>query len=1074
MGDPARAARFRWTIRRKLLALGAGTLIPVALLLVYWVWVEAREATRDVEARLRLAGEQAAAQVELLLEGLTGHVEALAAHPEIRGGDARTAARLLRGVAAEHPELEGLLVVDAEGRARVSATPEPVGAGIAIGDRPWFRAVRAGRRPVVGDFQVGRLTGYPVAIVAAPLLGPGQAFEGAVAGGVSLRRLHTLFAGLPFWGGITVTVLDADGRILAHAPGADESLLGRPLPSLGALAEGGRKVSRLAWLDGEERLAGLAHVPRARWRVVASAPSAVVRDRVEREVRAIGLPLLVLLGLAAAAGLLIARRVWRPLEALTAAVTRLPREAALRVRVDSTDEVGDLARAFDEMTVQVETARADLERQIAELGALSEAGRLLTSTLELSQVLQRLAELARARLDVDVVRIWLREGASNDYRLHAQAGATRDPEEFRMHLEPGQGLVGWIMDHREALVLADVQADPRLTNRAWATAEDLHAFLGIPIVLEDTPVGVLACVRRARREFSADDVRLARLFAPPAAVAILNARLYDEARGRTRQLELLHEAARTVAGEREITRLLQRLVETARSLTGARYAALALFEKDGTLCEFFTDGLDPEARARIGPPPQGRGLLGHIFASTRSLRLDDLTAHPDSVGFPPGHPTMRSLLAVPIGLKGETLGALYLTEKAGGFSEDDEARLNTLGADAAVALENAELVSSLRRALDGLEQAQGRLVESEALRAVGQLAAGMAHHLNNILAVVRGRTSLLLQGALDPAIRRGLEIVERAAVDGADVVRRLQAFSRPPRATGATRVDLNGLVQEVLELTRPRWRDEAERRGIAIEARVEAGDVPHVAASHEPLREALVNVVFNAIDAMPSGGRLVVRTWAADGRVQCAVADTGFGMPEEVRRRALEPFFTTKGPKSRGLGLSVCHGVVRRYGGELRVESRPGQGTTVTLSLPEATAESAPAREPGRPVALPDRLRVLVIDDDAAVREILAESLAAHGHLVTQASDGAEGLAMFRAARHDFVFTDLGMPGMTGAQVAEAIKAQSRATPVVLVTGWDEEETRATRAGGAWDAVINKPFDPNTLAEVIARVARPA
>ena len=574
MGNPVSAARFRWTIRRKLLALGAGTLVPVALLLAYWVWAEPREATREVEARLRLAGEQAAAQVELLLEGLTGHVEALAAHPEIRGGDARTAARLLRGVAAEHPELEGLLVVDAEGRARVSATPEPVGAGIAIGDRPWFRAVRAGRRPVVGDFQVGRLTGYPVAIVAAPLLGPGQAFEGAVAGGVSLRRLHTLFAGLPFWGGITVTVLDADGRILAHAPGADESLLGRPLPSLGALAEGGRKVSRLAWLDGEERLAGLAHVPRARWRVVASAPSAVVRDRVEREVRAIGLPLLVLLGLAAAAGLLIARRVWRPLEALTAAVTRLPREAALRVRVDSTDEVGDLARAFDEMTVQVETARADLERQIAELGALSEAGRLLTSTLELSQVLQRLAELARARLDVDVVRIWLREGASNDYRLHAQAGATRDPEEFRMHLEPGQGLVGWIMDHREALVLADVQADPRLTNRAWATAEDLHAFLGIPIVLEDTPVGVLACVRRGRREFSADDVKLALLFAPSAAVAILNARLYDEARGRTRQLELLHEAARTVAGEREITRLLQGRA-TRRSRCSGRTARSA-------------------------------------------------------------------------------------------------------------------------------------------------------------------------------------------------------------------------------------------------------------------------------------------------------------------------------------------------------------------------------------------------------------------------------------------------------------------------------------------------------------------
>ena len=1064
----AGAARFRWTIRRKLLTLGAGTLVPIALLLAYWVWVEVQESTREAEARLELAGEQAAVQVDLLLTDVRRHIESLARHPVVRGGRRETIEQVLAEVAAAHPELEGLLVVDAEGRGLASAARDALGAPVSVGDRAWFREVRARRRPVVSGFEVGRVTGHPVAVLAAPLGRPGETFEGAVSGGLSLRRLHTLFASLPLSGGIAITVVDPDGRILTRAPERDLSRLGQPLPSFAALARSGRTVSAFAWFDGTDHLASVATVPGTGWRVVASAPRALVQGRIERQMREVGLPLLLLLGVAAVVGLVIARRVWRPLEALRAAVTRFPRQDRLAVGVDSSDEVGDLARAFDEMATQVGTAQSALQRQIAELAALSEAGRLLTSTLDLPQVLQRLAELARTRLDVDVVRIWLREGASNDYCLHAHAGVTRRPQEFRMRLEPGEGLVGWMMARREPLVLADVQADPRLTNREWARAEGLHAFLGAPIVLEDAPVGVLACMRREAREFSADEVRLAQLFAIPAAVAILNARLYDEARGRARQLELLHEAARTVAGEHEIARLLQRLVETARSLGGARYAALAVFEKDGKIRDLFTDGLSPEERARIGALPVGRGLLGHVFKEGRSLRLGDLASHPAAAGLPPGHPPMRSLLAVPVGLKGEVLGALYLTEKAGGFSEDDEARLNTLSADAAVAIENAELLASLRQALDDLARAQGRLAEAEALRAVGQLAAGMAHHMNNILAVIRGRASLLLQRVEEPEIRRGLTIVERASVEGAEVVRRLQEFSRARRVVAAGRVDLNGLVRAVLELTGPRWRDDADRRGIAIEARLEPGDIPRVAASHEALREALVNVIFNAIDAMPAGGRIVVWTWASDGLVHCAVSDTGAGMSDEVRRRALEPFFTTKGPKSRGLGLSVCHGILQRHGGELRIESQPGRGTTVTLSLPAAAAEPAPERE-GEAPGTPPTLSILVIDDDAQLREVLAETLAAHGHAVTQARGGAEGLAMFRTGRHDLVVTDLGMPGMTGAQVAEAIKAEGRATPVVLVTGWDDEEARAMRGAGAWDAIVGKPFGPDALAQAIAR-----
>ena len=917
MVDVPRVARFRWTIKRKLLALGAGTLIPIALLLAYWLRAEIRHATRDAEARLELAGGQAAVQVDLLLADVRGHVESLARHPAIRSGPRETIEQALGEVVAGHIELEGLLVVDAEGHGRASVVREAVGVPVSVSDRAWFREVRASRRPVVSGFQVGRVTGHPVAVLAAPLGRPGEAFEGAVSAGLSLQRLHTLFAPLPLSGGIAITVVDADGRILARAPAGGRNRLGQPLPSFAALARSGRTVSAFAWFDGTDHLASVATVPGTGWRVVASAPRALVQGRIERQMREVGLPLLLLLCVAAAVGLVIARKVWRPLEALRAAVTRFPREERLAVGVDSSDEVGDLARAFDEMTVQVGTAQSALQRRVGELEALSEAGQLLTSTLELSQVLQRLAELARARLEADVARIWLRQGDSNEYRLHAQAGVAANADEVRIHLEPGEGLVGSIMARREPLLLAHMQDDLRLVNREWARAGDFHGFLGVPIVLEDTPVGVLACMRRGPRPFSDDEVRLAQFLALPAAIAILNARLYDETR------------------------------EQAR--------------------------------------------------------------------------------------------------------------------------ENAELVTSLRRALDDLAQAQERLAETEALRAVGQLAAGMAHHLNNILAVVRGRAALLLQRVEEPATRRGLEIVERAAVEGAEVVRRLQEFSRAQRVAESARVDMNALVGEVLELTRPRWRDDAERRGIAIEARLDAGEIPHVAASHERLREALVNVIFNALDAMPSGGRIVVRTWASDGRVHCSVTDSGTGMPDDIRRRALEPFFTTKGPKSRGLGLSTCHGIVQRHGGEIRIESRPDHGTTVTISLPAATAASVPEPEGGDRAAPPAVLNILVIDDEAEVREILAESLAAHGHAVTQASSGAEGLALFRAGGHDVVFTDLGMPGMSGAQVADAIKAESRATPVVLVTGWDEEETRAARGRGAWDVVVGKPFDPNALAAVIAR-----
>ena len=1066
--------RFRWTIKRKLLALGGGTLLPLLLLLAFWVRWEVREHTDGAEADLTLASQQAAARVVALLEDATGHLDGLVRNPAVQRRQVAVMEELFRELTARHRDIESVSAFAADGRM-VAASVRSVEAPVIVADRPWFRQVMATGQPTVSGFLVGRISGQPVAVVVVPLREEGAPITGALAAAVNLRRLHNLFQFLPLAGGRTVTVVDGEGQVLSHAPRGEE-WIGRRLPSAAALPAGPAVVTTLAWPEGGERIAAVAPVADTGWRVLVAIPRASLEARTWQEALSIALPLFAILAVSTLIGLLIARRVWRPLEALTDAAARLPRGEALQVRVDSSDEVAELARAFNATTAQITEIRSSLEQRVAELTALSEAGSLLTGTLEITKVLQRLTDLAHVRLAAGVVRIWLREGPSGNFRLAAETGATRVPDEYRIHLAPGEGLVGWIMEHREPLALTDVQADPRLKNREWVKAEGLHTFLGVPIVLGDEPVGVLACLSRERREFSPDEVKLARLFALPAAVAILNARLYEEARARarelgerSRQLQLLHEAARALVSEHDLDRLLQRMVATGRELLGAGYGALAVFQDDGRIRQFFTAGITPEARERIGPLPEGHGLLGYVFTHGQTLRLDDLATHRAAVGFPPGHPPMRTLLAAPIRLREEVLGALYLTEKPGGFTADDEALLTTLTVDAAVAIENARLVASLRQALDDLKTTQDQLVQGEALRAVGGLASGMAHHLNNILAVIRGRVLLLLPKVQDPSIRRVLEIVERKTVDAAEVVQRVQAFSRARPLAEKAPVDLNRIAEDALELTRPHWQDEARRRGVAIEAQLQPGLIPAGAGDPASLKEVLVSLLLNAADALPGNGQITVRTWASDPWVHCAVTDTGVGMSDEVRQQALEPFFTTKGPQSRGLGLSVAHGIIQRHGGTLRIESAPGRGTTVTISLPVAPASLEAPPAPVASTGLASPRRILVIDDEAEVRETLAEILASQGHLVSQASSGADGLSLFRAERHDLVFTDLGMAGMTGYQVAEAIKAVSPATPVVLVTGWVDEIAGGELDAGCVDQVISKPFDLDAVAAAVAK-----
>jgi CheY-like chemotaxis protein len=361
------------------------------------------------------------------------------------------------------------------------------------------------------------------------------------------------------------------------------------------------------------------------------------------------------------------------------------------------------------------------------------------------------------------------------------------------------------------------------------------------------------------------------------------------------------------------------------------------------------------------------------------------------------------------------------------------------------------------------------VVEGETLRAMGQMASGMAHHVNNLLAVISGRTQLLLARHPPKETQRPLEIIQRATFDAAEVVRRVLGFASMQPAPVKAPVDVNEIVREVVELTRPRWRDEAQMRSLTIDVRTELGQIARVAGEAPSLREVVMNLIFNAIDALPAGGQIVLKTWSADAWVFCSVADDGVGMDEETRRRALEAFFTTKGPQATGLGLSVAHSIVQRHGGELSLRPNEGKGTVITLRLPQAVSDAAiaePAPSPAGPA-----LRVLVIDDEQTVREALADSLVEDGHTVLTAASGPEGLARLAdGAKVDVVMTDLGMPEMTGWDVARAVRTRHPRLPIGLITGWAVALELTEEERHAVDFVIAKPYTTEALRSALSAI----
>jgi signal transduction histidine kinase len=381
-----------------------------------------------------------------------------------------------------------------------------------------------------------------------------------------------------------------------------------------------------------------------------------------------------------------------------------------------------------------------------------------------------------------------------------------------------------------------------------------------------------------------------------------------------------------------------------------------------------------------------------------------------------------------------------------------------------------ERTSELRQALFELQQSQRQVVQQERFRAFGEMAGGVVHDFNNSLMSVIGYSDLLLQNEVllkDPELVKSyLKMMNTAGRDASHVVSRLRDFYRPREESDVfAPINLNPLLEEAVPLTRPKWHDHALETGRAIKVELELQKLPPVCGNAAELREVITNLIFNAVDAMPMGGKITLRSQEVDGSVQIEVADTGSGMSEEVRLRCLEPFFSTKGEQGTGLGLSMSFGIIRRHEGTMEVRSAPGRGTTFRLLLPMHRRAALASEETPATVVRP--LRVLVVDDEPGARDVLAQYLRNDGHEVVTASSGVEAIGRVIAAKFDILLTDHGMPGMNGFQLADAIRRVDAAKPIVLVTGF---EVPPEKRPASVDCILKKPLERSELREALQRL----
>ena len=708
-------------------------------------------------------------------------------------------------------------------------------------------------------------------------------------------------------------------------------------------------------------------------------------------------------------------------------------------------------------------------KRLEELKTLYSISQEIALKLEVKVILQKIMESAIGLLGAESGTIALWDNRKQNYVI---AIVHRLPETLigKEFFPPWSGVVGEVIAKKTPVLYKDYEHHPNRLKEL--DSYHFKEVLGVPLIVREMIIGTMTIGSSDPEvHFQQSGIDLLYTFAHQAAIAIGNAKLYEDSLEKIKQLTTLYEIGKTLSSTLDLDELFKKALELLKDRWG--YVLGGIFfldkEKDELYIRHVVGRNFEEVkhmRFKVGVD----GIVGWVAKTGELLYVPDVSKDPRYI---PGSPAGKSEVAVPFKIRDRVIGVLDIeSNEPRGFDEEDLKTLSSFVSQMSISIENAQLFSDLKQTLQELRQAQDQIVQAEKLRAMGEMASGVAHDFNNVLAVVLGNIQLLLYQLdhLSPEeIREGLKIIEQSSKDGAETVRRIQEFTGVRRDKEFVSLSLNEIITEVVNITQPRWKDQTQKKGIQVGLAAQLGEIPLIMGSPSELREVLTNIIFNAVDAMPEGGKLTIATQPqAEGWVEVRIADTGIGMTEEVKKRIFDPFFTTKGVTNSGLGMSVSYGIIKRHGGEILIESELGKGTTFIIHLPTGYGEEETAVKEVIPIKESRQARILVIDDEDSVRDILSRMLKTKGHQVVVASNGEEGIEQFRSQPFDLVFTDLGMPKISGWEVGKTIKGINPKIPIAMITGWGMELDREKMSESGIDLIVSKPFNFDQVIHLVS------
>jgi PAS domain S-box-containing protein len=633
------------------------------------------------------------------------------------------------------------------------------------------------------------------------------------------------------------------------------------------------------------------------------------------------------------------------------------------------------------------------------------------ASLNMDQMLTEIAENLSNILKFEYLVIFLVEEDAKRLKPYTSSKSRRHHTEYvkGLGLCSGQGITGWVAEKGEPLLVNNVKEDGRYV----CGDEEIGSEMCVPLKVGQKVIGVMDVQSKERNALSEDDLRLLNIAGGQIATVIENIRLRDEIRES-------EEKYRTV-------------VETALDgvcVIGGDYRFKFVNEK---LAEIH--GCSREE------------LIGRDFRNYLDGESKGLLAHREEE-------RERSIKSSPrfeLNIVRKD-GGIRIAEISARVIKDSAGNVNIIG---------------ILKDITEKKKMEAELFRAEKLRALAEMASGVAHDFNNALAAILGNTQLLLYTAQDEESKETLRTIEKVARDSGQTVRRLQNFTKKRVPQELSSVDVNSIIKDSIEITKPKWKDEAQRRGVPIEIVSTFEVIPPVSGNDSELRGVFTNMILNALEAMPEGGKIEICTFKKKENVIIQISDTGIGIAEETKKKIFEPFFTTKPFTNTGLGLSMSYGIIKRFGGEIEVASELGYGATFTIMLPVGEVEEDEAVLP-QTIKQGRQARILVIDDEEVVRSVLSRTLANVNHQVTLATNGEKGVQLFKEGKFDMVLTDLGMPGMSGWEVCRMIKEISPDTPVGMITGWGAEMNQSKMDEYGLDFLISKPFDLGQILNVVA------